>query len=296
MFLVGTEGGLFSVEEGAAEPLLNGEVRHVARDGNGFVVVVDDRVVAGATGADFRDVAGRSGLTVHCALPLHGRLLAGTSGAHLAEVTGGSLDPLDSFDAIDGRDEWYTPWGGPPDVRSLAPAPGGGVLVNVHVGGIWRSPDLQAWQQVVETDADVHQVVAGADGTTAFAAASVGFGESGDAGHTWEWTTDGLHATYCRAVALAGPDGDVALVTASTGPSTDAAAVYRRPRPDEPFRRCDVGLPTVFRQNIDTHCLAAEANRVAFGTAEGDVYTSADAGATWDLAAAGLPPVRCVAF
>lgn len=296
MLWVGTDNGLFAVERGAAEPMLDGEARHVARDRDDLVVVVDDRVVRGGTDAGFDDVARPDDLTVHCTLPFHGRLLAGTSGAHLCALAGDRLEPLDAFDAIDGREEWYTPWGDPPDVRSLSPAPGGGVLVNVHVGGIWRSADLETWEQVVDTDADVHQVVSGVDGSTVVAAAAVGFGESVDAGHTFAWSTDGLHAAYCRATALAGEAGGVILLTASTGPSTDHAGVYRRPRPDRPFERCDVGLPMVFRHNIDTHCLVADGDRVAFGTAEGDVYTSRDAGATWDLAAAGLPRVRCVAL
>lgn len=296
MFWVGTDDGLFAVERGATEACLDGEVRHLARDGDDLVVVAGDRVLGGDPGAGFDEVARAADLTVHCTLPLFGRLVAGTSGAHVVEIADGRARPLDSFDGIERRDEWYTPWGGPPDVRSLAPAPGGGLLVNVHVGGIWRSPDLEAWQQVVETDADVHQVVAGDDGAAVVAAAAVGVGQSRDAGHTWEWTTAGLHATYCRAAALAGDEGEVVLVTASTGPSTDHAALYRRTRPGDDFRRCDVGLPTVFRHNVDTHCLVADGARVAFGTADGDVYSSADAGATWDLAAAGLPRVRCVAL
>ncbi len=295
MLWVGTDSGLFAVEKGAAETLLDGEARHIARDGDDLVVVADDRVVRGGTDARFDEIARPNDLTVHCTLPFHGRILAGTSGAHLCEIVEGRVTPLSAFDAIDGRDEWYTPWGDPPDVRSLAPTPGGGVLVNVHVGGIWRSPDLETWQQVVETDADVHQVVSGADGSTV-AAAAVGFGESADAGHTFEWSTDGLHAPYCRATAVAGDEGAVVLVTVSTGPSTDHAAVYRRVSADRPFERCDVGLPMVFRHNVDTHCLTSDGDRVAFGTAEGDVYLSDDAGATWDLAAAGLPRVRCVAF
>jgi hypothetical protein len=33
---------------------------------------------------------------------------------------------------------------------------------------------------------------------------------------------------------------------------------------------------------------------VAFGTAAGEVFASADAGVTWERVAAGLAPVRCV--
>src|SRR5262245_38209106 len=33
-----------------------------------------------------------------------------------------SLEPVESFETVDGRETWYTPWSGPADVRSIAVA------------------------------------------------------------------------------------------------------------------------------------------------------------------------------
>jgi hypothetical protein len=55
------------------------------------------------------------------------------------------------------------------------------------------------------------------------------------------------------------------------------------------FTRCD--LPS-FADNIDTGCLAANEDVVAFGTREGDVYASRDDGTTWEAIARNLPRIH----
>ena len=49
-------------------------------------------------------------------------------------------------------------------------------------------------------------------------------------------------------------------------------------------------------ENIDTACLAAAGRLVVFGTADGRLYRSRDAGTGWELALKGLPRVGCVAL
>ncbi|MGH9247554.1 MAG: WD40/YVTN/BNR-like repeat-containing protein [Acidimicrobiales bacterium] len=228
------------------------------------------------------------------ALPGDDSALVGTAEAHVFRVAAdGGAEPVDSFDAIPTRDEWYTPWGGPPDVRSLAVGPGRDVFVNVHVGGIWLGPaGADKWEAIVEVDADVHQVTVAGDGRTVVAAAAIGCGVSTDGGRTWQWSDDGLHASYCRAAAVA---GDMVLVTASTGPSTRSGAVYRRPvGSDGPFEPCTNGIPETFPYNLDTHSLAAVGADVALGTRDGRLFVSADAGGSWDLVADDLPEIRSV--
>ena len=203
------------------------------------------------------------------------------------------MSPVGSFDRIPTRDEWYTPWGGLPDTRSITVTPDGTPLVNVHVGGVWRGDDDGAWSEVIAVDNDTHQILA-TGGDVVVAAASTGFGQSEDGGRTFAWTTNGLHDTYCRAVAVA---DDVVLVSASTGPFTRHGAVYVRPLDsDEPFTRCDNGLPEWFEGNIDTFQLAARDSTVALGTDHGEVFVSYDAGISWQLAASGIGAVRCVAI
>ena len=201
---------------------------------------------------------------------------------------------VESFDRIPTRDEWYTPWGGPPDTRSITVSSDDDVLVNVHVGGVWRArPADGAWEEVIDVENDTHQVLAAEDGQTVAVAAAVGYGQSDDGGRTFSWTTDGLHDTYCRAVAIA---DDVVLVSASTGPFTRHAAVYLRAVDDTGrFVRCDNGLPEWFESNIDTFQLAASGSVAAIGTDAGQLFVSQDAGASWDLLVDGLGPVRSVA-
>ena len=77
-----------------------------------------------------------SGPDLLCAVDAPGGLLIGTEGAHLARVTDHGLTRVAGFDVTPGRDEWYTPWGGAPETRSLARTDDNVLLASVHVGGI----------------------------------------------------------------------------------------------------------------------------------------------------------------
>jgi hypothetical protein len=222
-----------------------------------------------------------------------GSLVVGTEGAHLLTVTsGGVVGELASFDAVPGRDEWQNPAGPVPDLRSIAVSSADVWFASVHVGGVWRSKDRgESWQNVIPPEADVHEVVAGDSGCVAVAAA-IGFGWSEDGGDTWQWTTDGLHAGYARAVAL---DGDTAFVTASTGPETTDGRLYRC-HLGEPLVPCSGGLPDSFPFNLDSGSIAASAGQVALGTRNGRVFRSGDSGSTWSLAAERMRPVRVLRF
>jgi hypothetical protein len=291
MLLVGTADGLLDLaldgtEQGRALP--GADVISVSGDW----AVADRKVLALESGSG---PAMPDGLVPRCVLALAGgRALVGTTDARIVEV-GGAGGPVrdELFDGAPSRWSWSTPWGGPPDTRSLALGQAG-PFAGVHVGGVWRrQPD--EWVEVVPVEADDHQVVA--DGDVVAVAAAIGVGQSDDGGDTWVWSDNGLHASYCRAVAIA--EGWL-LATASTGPGTSEGAVYRRPLgdPQAPFVRCGEsgGLPASFPHNIDTFELAAAGGLVAVGTPTGDVYLSEDSGATWRTLATALPGVRCVDF
>jgi hypothetical protein len=229
-----------------------------------------------------------------CLFPTAHSLFVGASEAHLFSLRDHALEPVPSLDTVPGREDWYTPWGGPPDIRSIAADPSGTVYVNVHVGGIVRSADGgESWQPTIDIDADVHQVLYDADSSLLLAASAVGLAISTNRGGSWRFHTEGLHGTYLRAVAVA---GDVILVTASTGPSTRRSAVYRTSAHDrESFERCRRGLPEWFSDNINTFCLSAANSRVAFGTSDGQVFSSSDQGQSWNVVAERLPRVLCIA-
>jgi hypothetical protein len=161
------------------------------------------------------------------------------------------------------------------------------------VGGIPRSRDGGVtWEPTIDIDSDVHQVLA--TGDTVLAATALGLARSDDGGDSWQFEDERLHASYSRAVAVA---GDTLLLSASTGPRGGRAAVYRKPlAAGGPFEACRVGLPEWFDSNIDSHCLVASDGIAAFGTNDGRVFVSRDEGASWTQEAEGLPSIRCLAL
>jgi hypothetical protein len=295
--LVGSDDGIQATGEDTEVGFRGRAVDALASGDGGVWAVVDGRELWRADRAgEGRPAAPPAGTRLNCLAVAGGAVLAGTAEAHLLRLEAGELRPVESFDQVEGRDGWYTPWGGPPDVRSLAVGADGALWANVHVGGIPTSHDGgRTWRPTIDVDADVHQVVSHpGDPGRVLAATARGLADSADAGESWAYLTDGLHASYCRAVALA---GGTVVVSCSTGPSGGRAGLYRRPLDapaGTPFERCRDGLPEWFQGNVDTACVDAAGATVAFGTGAGEVYASEDAGATWERVAAGLPPVRCL--
>ena len=227
-----------------------------------------------------------------CITAIRDDVFVGTAEAHLARVVGAQAEAVTPFDEVEGRDGWYTPWGGPPDTRSMANWDED-IYVNVHVGGIPHTDDRGAtWRPTIDVDADVHQVT-----TTeqlVIAACAGGVAVSNDRGDSWIARDDGLDTRYSRGVAVC---GDVLLASASRGPRGGGAAVYRGAIGREgTFERCREGLPESFEGNIDTFRLDALrlGTVAAFGTEDGRVFVSHDAGATWSLLAEGLGDLRRV--
>lgn len=265
------------------------EVNALAQDGKASYALTDSIVLRDDGG--WQEIAKVGGLRANCLLPAKTGLFVGTSRAHLLKDEGGRLDSLDAFDSAPGRVDWFTPWGGPPDVRSLAEDDEGVLYCNVHVGGILRSDDGgMTWTPTIEIRSDVHEVTTAAERIVA--ATAWGLATSSDKGASWEFDDAGLHATYARAVAVA---GEMVVMSASSGPRGDASTLYRRPLDDSgTFVRCGGELPEWFSDNINTGCLAASGETVAFGTEDGDLFLSDDSGSTFTRVAADLAPVRWV--
>jgi hypothetical protein len=286
-----TGSGLVAIGDEGAAQLEGRDVRAVAVDGGRWWAIADGEVVTRAgTGDEWTPAADIDRYEARCLLPTGEAALVGTSEAHLFSVDAHSAEMIMGFEAVEGRDDWFTPWGGPPDVRSLTSA-GERVHANVHVGGIVRSTDRRSWRPTIDIKSDVHEVLAVEGSERVLAATAWGLAESNDAGDTWAFEDDGLHATYCRAVAAT---DEFVLLSASLGPRGGRAAVYRRPASGGRLERCTSGLPEWFSDNIDTGCLAAASSRAVFGTSEGDVYVSDDEGQTWDRATTGPAPVNQV--
>ncbi|KYC38662.1 hypothetical protein WA1_36420 [Scytonema hofmannii PCC 7110] len=200
---------------------------------------------------------------------------------------------ISCFLTVEGREEWYTPWGGPPDVRSMAVSQSGELYVNVHVGGILRSNDQgQSWQPTIDFHADVHEVQTVPDHPDlVLAATAEGLAMSQDRGNSWSFDRTNLHAAYSRAIGVC---KETILMTSSTGPRTNKAAIYRRPlKVPGTFEKCDRGLPEWFSDNINTGTLATSGNIAAFGTRDGQIFLSNDAGLTWKQIAKDLASIQC---
>lgn len=297
--LIGTGNGLVAVDDRAARSIaLEGlHIGALARDGAGWWALVDHTEIwhTPGGGGQWQRRAAVPGSRLTCLVATAQRVLIGTAGARLAMLSDGDdWQPVEGFDVVDGRDQWYTPWGGPPDTRSLSAGEGATVFANVHVGGIVASGDAgHSWQATsLDIHADVHQVLAGAAPDLVLAACAQGLAVSDDAGGTWRIDDEGLHATYSRAVAVS---GDSVIISTSTGPDGGQSALYRRPLTSTgEFQRCREGLPEWFDGNIDTGCLVSAGATVACATRSGEVFISDDEGSTWGRAATEVASVSCL--
>ncbi len=290
--LVGTRDGLLAVGAGGpvASQLTGRSVTAVTRDGPELWAIVERSEIWHAPEDDWGRVATLEGLEATC-LAMTDALHVGSSEARLFRLADDVLEPVVGFDDAEGRSEWYTPWGGAPATRSLSEW-SDDVYVNVHVGGILHTGDHgRTWHPTIDIDADVHQV-ATAQGVV-LAACAGGLAMSDDRGTTWTFRSDGLEAPYSRGVVVC---GDAVLVSASDGPRGGRAGVYRGDLHRGAFERCTTGLPGWFDDNIDTHCLDAlnDGSFAAFGTSDGRLFGSEDAGSTWHELSSDLGAIQHV--
>ena len=133
--------------------------------------------------------------------PLH--LLIGTEGPHIYRYRAGLMERNAAFDLLECRDEWYTPYGSPPELRSFAATRDGWVYADVHVGSIMRSSDLGvSWEPVTpDLHEDVHQVATSSrllDRVYANTADAIYVSE--DRGDSWDHRAEGLPFHYGRVV------------------------------------------------------------------------------------------------
>jgi hypothetical protein len=298
--------GLFIVADGASRHELAGQaVSCLAPDGNrGVLAIVGGRSLRRRTaGGEWQTIAtSESGLS--CCVSVGNSIYVGTDDADVLRVRpGGALDRLAGFDDTPGRDEWYAGTAlvdghvvGPPlGVRSMtATCDAAVLLVNVHVGGIPRSSDAgMTWQPTIDIREDVHQVCAHPTRPElVIAAAGTGLCVSKDGGATWAIEREGLHASYCSAVAFAGDD---ILVAASEDHFAARGAIYRRPIDGPgPLLPVGGGLPRWTEGIADTRCIATHGSTVAVIDHAGNLYTSEDTGHTWSRRADHLPAASCL--
>ena len=285
MLLIGTTTGLFQDDDD--QPLIGGtRINHViakgedwwAVDGKGRIYHNGDVVATMPDGA-----------TPLCIQPTPDTTWIGSTEARLFALEDGTLAEDEFFADAPGRDKWYTPWGAPADIRSMTLDADHTLYVNVHVGGILRY-DNTGPVPTLDISADVHQVKAHPSRKGAvFAACAMGLAQSHN-GHDFDIRGDGLHAPYCRAVAVL---EDRVLVSASTGPTTDRGRLYSSPLWEGEFEPLTGGLPEWFDDNVNTHCLSAVGNVVHVGH-DDTVWRSEDGGETWGTMRSKVAKITCV--
>jgi hypothetical protein len=146
----------------------------------------------------------------------------------------------------------------------------------------------RTWQPTIDINCDVHEVRAHqADPDIVVAASAIGLCISRDAGATWTIERDGLHASYCSAVAFSGDD---ILVSASTDHFSALGGIYRRPiRPDGEIVALGDGLPMWINGIADTGCIATNGSTIVVVDRAGTLYLSTEFGPGWSLSSSELP-------
>jgi hypothetical protein len=301
--LVATWGdGLFAVTgDERTQEIANQSVRGLAPDRRGGALAIVGRhsLRRRAPSGEWATVA-TSEFELSCCMAVRDAIYVGTDDARMLRLShgGGSLDPMDGFDNIAGRDAWFAGSAivngqrvGPPlGIRSVAANSNGSILfANVHVGGIPRSMDGgRTWQPTIDINSDVHEVRAHeADPDIVVAASAIGLCISHNAGATWTIERDGLHAAYCSAVAFSGDD---ILVSASTDHFATQGRIYRRPiRPDGNIVAVEDGLPAWINGIADTGCIATKGSTIVVVDRAGSLYVSTEFGLAWSRSSSELP-------
>lgn len=300
--LVATWGdGLFVVTGGTCrQELARQPVNSLAPDGNGgALAIVGGRSLRRRTAAGEWHTIAVSESVISCCMSVGNRIYVGTDDAQVLRLgIDGQLEQLSGLNETAGRDRWYAGTAlidgrvvGPPlGIRSMAATCDDALLLaNVHVGGIPRSADGGVtWHPTIGIDHDVHQVCAHTTRPeVVIAAAASGLCVSKDGGATWNIEQDGLHASYCSAVAFTGDD---ILVAASESHFAARGAIYRRPIDTSgPLLPIGGGLPRWIEGIADTGHIATRAAEAAVVDQAGNLYLSEDAGRTWSRTIAPLP-------
>jgi hypothetical protein len=272
--LIATSNGVRLIEGAVLEALPEAPITSIHADGDDLWALIDRRHLYRVAG-NTSELVARLEQPVGRVLGAHrGAVWVGGQGARLWRLEGNSLARVTSFQEAPTHEEWHTPWGGPPDVFSLA-SDGTHLFVSVHVGGILRSTDGTDWAPTIDLHDDVHQVAVGENGTVWAATGMRGLAESRDHGATWRYHTRGLHATYALAVAAL-PHG--ALVAVSSGHAAKDGGVYRFD--GERIARC-TGLPADLRGAVGPRQLATSGDRAVVALPNGHVYASEDGGTVW---------------
>lgn len=217
------------------------------------------------------------------------RLLVGTEAPHIYHVDAvGEVRRNESFASLECRDQWRTPWGGPPVARSMAASTDGYVYAGIEQGSIMRSPNHgEDWEPVTpDLNADIHQVVTSRTSAArvyADTAAAVYLSE--DHGDSWQHISEQLDNRYGRAIAVHPKDADLFLATVSDGPHGDNVhgQLWRTNDAGRNWAHVEGVFPSDTRENIDTYHVAFDALGTAWACVGKNLYAGRDRATMWKL-------------
>ena len=224
---------------------------------------------------------------------------AGTEGPHIFRYDSEGSEQIESFEKLDARKDWYTPWGGPASVRSFAQSSGGVVYADIHVGSIARSEDGgRNWEMVTpDLHEDVHQVATcPAAGDTVFANTADAVYTSEDRGRSWNHRSTGLPERYGRAIAVHPEEPDCLLATVSRGPGSDVGGtLHRSTDGGRSWTHVTDGFPKATPGNIDTFQIAFDHDGRGWAVVDTELYLSEDRGETWMVIWSAPEPIARIA-
>ena len=302
--LIATSRTAHALSEGHFAPaqIFEGDVAAIAKGGDLRVIALKNGDLYIRTQARAQTVATGIERDIECLIvleedPLH--LLIGTGDSRVYACKDGKTERVDSFDRLAVRDKWYTPWGGPPDVRSFAKTTDGWVYADIHVGSIMRSPDKgETWEPVTpDLHDDVHQVATSPQAPDrVYANTARAVYVSDDRGRSWSHRTEGFPYLYGRAIAAHPDDPDCLLATVSKGPHGDVAGqLYRSDDAGRTWEHVTAGFPDAVSHNIDTFHLGFSPCGRAWAAVDKALYTSHDRGNSWESAWRAPDKIRMIA-
>ena len=254
----------------------------------------------------------------------HGRLLAGVAVPGIFESTDGGVtwSHLSSLEDQPAREEWLNAEIQPPGRLGLPaiipnPSDPDRLFANVQGMGVWETVDggsswtprnqgfRAAWPlEDPSYGYCIHKLVRSpADAERMFAMTHVGAYVSSDGGQSYTEITEGLPSDFGFAAAAHPFDRDTAYMI-PVDPEHGRymhdghTAVWQTRDAGSSWARLDNGLPTdgaylgVLREGMAMDAL--ESPGVYFGTTTGQVFASADEGASWQQIADYLPGIASV--
>jgi photosystem II stability/assembly factor-like uncharacterized protein len=215
---------------------------------------------------------------------------------------GETWNSVSSFLRIPAAEKWFYPV--PPyyaNIRQIAahPTRPETFYAGVEVGGLYRTRDGGAtWEDLTrDMDPDCHAIALHPDRPDRILVSTPsGPYVSRDEGASWESCWKAAKPSYSASIAVSPGDPDRAIAGISKGFRGVDASIWITEDGARTWREAEGDLGALTPSQIRgalTYSRSAPTTAYA-GSLAGDLFESRDGGATWSLAAGGLPPIRAI--